>query len=252
MVGTAIIVEPRLHPALRLVVRNIRFHLPNTWEIVVVHGTKNGAWVREELSDLEIRYVEIPYQNLTIADYNKLCLSRTLYELSEHENILIFQTDTLILNSPFKITDFLEYDYIGAPIINTNYMNGGFSLRKKTVFLELIEDPLAQESFANEDVIFSNLCRKYNKKIPSPKVAGRFSTETQLLHPTPFAIHKPWPCLTTEQLTQLITNNPDLETLIRAQYRSQMEEFKNRYYAVIAISVLLIIFTSILALLLLS
>lgn len=251
MSGTAIIIEPRCHPALRLVVHNVRDHLPSNWDIVVVHGTKNGAWVRQELSDLEIRYHEIPHQNLTISQYNKICLSRNLYELSPHENILIFQTDTFILNSPFKITDFLKYDYIGAPIIGTDYMNGGFSLRKKSVFLSFLKDPLILESGENEDFIFSILCRKHNKIIPNADIAGSFSTETQLLHPTPFAVHKPWAYLTPEELGGLIAENPDLQTLITTQYNEQIKELRDRYYAVIAICILLIIFTAILAILLL-
>lgn len=251
MAGTAIIIEPRCHPALRLVVHNVRDHLPSNWEIVVVHGTKNGAWARQQLSDLEIRYHEIPHQNLSISEHNKLCLSRNLYELSSHENILIFQTDTLILNSPFKITDFLKYDYIGAPIVGTDYMSGGFSLRKKSVFLAFLQDPLVQESSMNENVIFSILSKKHNKIVPSADMAGSFSVETQLLHPTPFAVHKPWLHLSTDDLSRMIADNPDLETLIIAQYGDQIQELRDRYYAVIAICVLLIVMTAILAILLL-
>lgn len=239
---TAIIIEPRFHPALRLVVKNVRSKLPNDWEIIVVHGTLNGAWVREELDFPNIRFVEIPYRNLTIKQYNKICLSPDLYNLSTTENILIFQTDTVILNSNFQITDFLHYDYIGAPIKDTNYFNGGFSLRKKSVFLEILNDPLLKASKENEDIIFSDLLRIRNKALPSKEIAGSFSAETQLLHPNPFAVHKPWNYLAKENLDRLIATSPQLEVLIGAQ----IQELTDRYYAVCLMAILLIIITIIL------
>jgi hypothetical protein len=82
-------------------------------------------------SDHEIQLID-PITN--IEQYSDFCLSLTNY--IDNEFVLIVQNDGFILNGNKWNNDFLKYDYIGAPWMQTKVIgqkvgNGGFSLRSK-------------------------------------------------------------------------------------------------------------------------
>jgi len=135
---TAVIVEPRKHCALSLVVNNFLTHLPaREWKILVMHGISNKTFIEKNvlvLDPLRIELHEMSCENLTIDEYNSLLSSREFYERIPTETMLIFQTDALIVN-PSRLREFLEYDYVGAPWRNGAVGNGGLSLRKKSKML---------------------------------------------------------------------------------------------------------------------
>jgi hypothetical protein len=81
------------------------------------------------------------------------------------------------------IDDFLQYDYIGAPIKNFPFpaMNGGLSLRSPKAMLECIaKRPINTTKYANhnEDIYFSYICKELGFNMPDFETARKFSVET--------------------------------------------------------------------------
>jgi hypothetical protein len=107
--------------------------------------------------------------------------------------VLYFQIDSAICsNSPYKLTDFLHYDFIGAPWSVGGCCNGGFSIRSRTKILQMLESdqvrfPLHE---INEDGWFTSNLPRFGGIIAPIPVAKTFSVET-IYHPRPFAVHKP-------------------------------------------------------------
>ena len=114
--------------------------------------------------------------------------------MKDHTYALCIQTDTLMMDK--NINAFLEfnYDYIGAPwtdkVIgcedNIRVGCGGFSLRKITSMIEVIEVN-KYEQHTPEDVYFS----KYCKKVAPIDIAKYFCTE-HIFNEFSLGIHRPW------------------------------------------------------------
>ena len=62
-------------------------------------------------------------------------------QLAPTQNILLFQADSILCaNAPKTVEDFLEYDFVGAPISSLfgRGYNGGLSLRNRAMILEIL------------------------------------------------------------------------------------------------------------------
>ncbi len=95
------------------------------------------------------------------------------------DRVLIFQHDSGLLRT--GIEEFLQYDFIGAPIANIpGCMNGGLSLRNPEKMLEICQSlPYKGMSIhGNEDIYFCNYIRLFGGKLPTKEVAQKFSVET--------------------------------------------------------------------------
>lgn len=116
-------------------------------------------------------------------DYSKF-LIKELYKYFDTEFCLVIQHDGYVLNGKSWLTEFLDYDYIGAPWIYSdgkNVGNGGFSLRSKKL----------QEILAMDDFIFATdpedqaigrlyrdyLIKKYDVRFPNDDTADKFAYE---------------------------------------------------------------------------
>lgn len=148
-----------------------------------------------------VQFIEIILQEDNVNFYNNLLLTKEFWNKFEEENLLICQEDSIIFNSKFKLQDFLEFDYIGAPWPKNqkenknNVGNGGFSFRKKSKMLEMLEidnpnkylnlsenviNYINNANLENppEDIFFSNLLINTNKGyVADYMTAGKFSTE---------------------------------------------------------------------------
>lgn len=64
-------------------------------------------------------------------------------QLAPAGHVLIFQSDSILCsNSLLKVDDFLQYDFVGAPI-DPAYgegFNGGLSLRNRSMVLDIIQN----------------------------------------------------------------------------------------------------------------
>ena len=139
-----LIVETRKTDAILFVIKNF---IENTGlPVHVILSEKNLDYANAPLLTdfvenglLAVSKLEL--SNLTASKYNALFLNERLWEYhSSFDKIIVFQTDSCICSSsPYKLDDFLGFDYIGADwprkrpvglIIDGGV--GGFSLRDIT------------------------------------------------------------------------------------------------------------------------
>ena len=157
---TAVIVEPREHPALSFVLKNFLKNLSDDWLIVIMYGSKNGNYLDNIISkDLQpyinrIAKINLFVDNLNNKQYTELFLSEEFYKNIPTETFLVFQTDTMICEkNKDLINQFLDYDYVGSPWGKWGDVgNGGLSLRKKSAALNCIRNH--KWNGENEDVFF--------------------------------------------------------------------------------------------------
>ena len=247
---TAIIIEPRKHKALSLVLNNFIKNLDKNWTFYIYHGINNKKIIKniikKELNDYKnkITLINLNVDNLSFEDYNKILYDNSFYDKINTEMFLIFQTDSLISKQYSKlIYNFIEYDYVGAPWKNGMVGNGGLSFRKtkkmKTILNNTsyyyIKDNV--EELMNEDIFFSNneevffktdYIKKTNNNIdknnfinnniykPSLEEAKFFSVES-IYNQMSFGIHKPWLYLNNNELESIKKLFPELELLYDLQ-----------------------------------
>lgn len=123
----------------------------------------------------------------------------------------MFQVDSIICsNAPQKVEDFLQYDFVGAPVDSSRNLgfgyNGGLSLRNRAMMLDIVrthdweEERHGDHSHGNvdyEDQWFSKVLRELPLKadgspgarLPSTEEAMRFSVET-IWYDRPLGYHQ--------------------------------------------------------------
>jgi hypothetical protein len=221
---SAVIIEPRIHPAWKLVLNNFLTNLDERWNFIIFCGLLNKEFLqdlidtnfKEHKNRITIHQINI--ENFTIKEYSNFMVQPLIYEMIPTETFLTFQLDTLI-SAKYKdyIYDFIEYDYVGAPcgkIVYTesvfetkNYIgNGGLSLRKKSVILNLIKNDLYNIRYGGpEDIFFSqNITNK-----PRFKKAILFSVET-IFSERSFGIHKCYMSLSNDKLCKIAEYIPEI------------------------------------------
>lgn len=166
------IVETRQIPLRNIVRRHMEF-LPKDWELVVFTGEKD-AFAKAELVGFNARFIKIHVEHLTASLYNKLLTSLDFWNVLNYDRVLIFQHDSGLLRE--GIDEFLEYDFIGAPLKHIKYpaLNGGLSLRNPKKMIEVIQKLKYNETIhGNEDMYFCN-----HMKVAPIEAARKFSCET--------------------------------------------------------------------------
>ena len=197
---TAILIEPRRHKAVKFVLQNLLDCLPAEWKIQFFHGPHHVDWVNGTLSTFttaeqeRITLKECPTSDFRDAGrYSSFIASRPFIEEIPTETFLIAQTDSMMNpNTKHMIHKFLQYDYIGAPWPwkEMPVGNGGFSIRKKSALLKVL-DTYGPFVGNYEDQFFSRCLQNLGANLPSCDVAREFAVE-QLFHPNPLAFHKVW------------------------------------------------------------
>lgn len=230
---TAVIVEPRNHPALNLVLRNFNRNLDERWKFLIYHGNLNEEYVKTTVFDLNMdkrtTFVKLNITNMTINEYNLLLCSTLFYDNIYTEMFLVFQTDTLICDQyKDNIYKFMEYDYVGAPWFpELNVGNGGLSLRRKSKMLHILYTFYNKFPgclpYWNEDVFFSSISERLilkngliNLNKPTSKEAAEFSIET-IYSENSFGLHKCWNYLSSDQMENVHKRFPELKLLIELQ-----------------------------------
>lgn len=122
-----------------------------------------------------IHYDQFPINSLT--DYNILLTQAEFWEAIPFDKILVIQHDSAFLRA--GIEEFMEWDYIGAPLKHIpGHMNGGLSLRSRDKMIEVCQKFKWSPQEGNEDIFFVNNLREIGAKLPNIEAAHRFSTET--------------------------------------------------------------------------
>lgn len=218
---TAVIVEPREHAALEFVLANFLENLPENWDILIMHGTKNRDFV-ERIKDgklsgylSRIQLHDLRVDNLSIPEYNQLLVSREFHDRIPTEIFVVFQTDTMICKeSGVQLDEFVKYDYVGAPMPHIDGLvgNGGLSLRRKSKMLEIIEK-CKYNGRDPEDYYYANACKEVELAKPDRETASRFSNEGEYSE-TSFGVHKPWSSMKPDDLVKKQERCKGLDTLI--------------------------------------
>jgi hypothetical protein len=188
---TAIIIEPRKHPAFLYVVKNALTVLD--CNIIIYHGNLNKDFVQKivtHLSNNRLSTIHLNIDNFTHNEYSVfLKTNKEFYHSIPTDTFLMFQLDSILFEkNKHLIYKFLKYDYVGAPWKWKEVGNGGLSIRKKSKMLEIIEkEPYNDEP---EDVFFA-----MNKTVPlykpSLKIASHFSVEN-IYEAITLGSHQPW------------------------------------------------------------
>jgi hypothetical protein len=233
---TAMIIEPRCHPALELVLKNFNKNLSDDWQFLIFHGNNNLDYInniinQNEFNDRQIKLKHVKVNNLSINEYNLFMFNEYTYTYIDTEVFLIFQTDTLLSDLYSKnINYYVNYDYVGAPWVNSHNCNienkcgnGGLSLRRKSKMLEILsyggflKNKNKMIAF-NEDLFFSNVIYENNIILnkPSFEDSQLFSVESSF-HDKSIGIHKPWKSFYwSEYHLNIIKNHiPNINELIR-------------------------------------
>ncbi|CAF4154003.1 unnamed protein product [Rotaria sordida] len=200
----AVLVEFRTVDHIIAIVHNVNYHIPSTWPIQIFHGKYNENLIKNSTlapliasGKIFLTFMEQVYDR---ARTNQLFTDPKFWQRVRGEKVLLFQIDSVMCsNSPHKITDFLQYDYIGAPwdlsffSFDKQYRvgNGGFSLRSRSKILALLA-LIPYDSRKPEDVWYAQNLHRVNGSIPSIEIAKTFSVES-MYYARPLGVHRfPW------------------------------------------------------------
>ena len=232
---TALIIEPRKHNALEYVLQNILDNLDNNWNIQVYHGNLNKDYLENIINNKlqiykdRITLFPLNIDNLDSMSYSRILMTPSFYDNIHTELFLIFQTDSLINpKNKSRINDFLKYDYVGSPFYENSIWteenrvgNGGFSLRRKSKMLEILnkcycdkrdtgsEDQFFARTLKNETFCSNNSdCAAIVINKPSVKEANKFCCQWGF-DPETFAVHKFWDTPSNTDINIIKENFPE-------------------------------------------
>ncbi|CAM4895461.1 unnamed protein product [Rotaria socialis] len=197
----AVLVEFRAVDHIVAIVHNVDHHIPSSWPIQIFHGKENQNFIKNSTlapliasGKIFLTLMEEVYDR---SRTNQLLTDPKFWQRVCGEKILLFQIDSAMCsNSPHKITDFLQYDYVGAPwdtswfAYNKAYLvgNGGFSLRSRSKILALLA--LAKYDFKiPEDVWYAQNLHRVNGSVAPVHVAKTFSVES-MYYERPLGVHR--------------------------------------------------------------
>lgn len=192
---TAVIVEPRNHADLEVVIQNVMYFLNESdsnikWGLTIFHGTDNQTFVEDITQKWDnVNLINLNVSNLGDNSYNDLLKTPTFWKKISTENLLIFQTDSLLLR--FGIDEFLKWDYVGAPWIRYRegsiVGNGGLSFRKKSKMVE-ISSHYYDNSIEMEDIFF---CKYLNREDVADYDSAKIFSVEDVYYKNPIGVHQP-------------------------------------------------------------
>ena len=197
----AVIVEFRAADQMVSIVHNVNYHIPAIWPIQIFHGKANQNFIQNstlapliQSGKIILTLMHVVYSK---SQTNQLLTDAKFWKRVRGEKILFFQIDSVMCsNSPHKVSDFLQYDYVGAPW-NTSWFsfskvdlvgNGGFSLRSRSKLLTLLA-LVPYNPRLPEDVWYSQNLRRVNGSIAPVNVAKTFAVES-VYYERPLGVHR--------------------------------------------------------------
>ena len=218
------------------VVLNFINILPDEWKIKIFHGKSAYNYIyysdlKDYIDSNKIFLQQLDVDNLNAYTYSDLLKSKKFWEDCLVENILIFQTDSVLCkNSEFNINDFLDFDYIGSAWWwnvknqNDNYHggNGGLSFRKKSSMIECINafPPVKTTGNVNilaeryEDVYFIQALFNLNKKISTKEESKKFGIQSFYDKYKSFGTHRFYDFLSKKQKDLFLEKCPEGKIII--------------------------------------
>lgn len=219
---SGVLVEPRYLGSIPTLIQNFKTVLPECKLYFFCGKSSYPIFYNIYCNDPLITIIPLDTDNLPPNKHNDLLKTIEFWNHFDTEYILTIQTDgCLCENSPYKITDFLQYDYIGGytpfkwwwketkglhDYSQFQSFNGGFSLRKVQVMKDIIHlyPPTPTEPFSEalsftsygEDLYFVVGMLKANKEnnkkiynVALDEFSINFCTHTHFIKPS-FCVHK--------------------------------------------------------------
>lgn len=147
------------------------------------------------------RFPDYFFNNVT--SYSALMLNLEFYQrFEQYKYMLIYQTDAFVFQDKLDYFCSLDYDYIGAPVLNFEPIwhavharvgNGGLSLRKISAAIRMLKqwDDILNDSrpfynwFMQWEDLFWGYCGQHENlafKVPSVKLAAEFAIQSDVAH----------------------------------------------------------------------
>ena len=209
-----VLIEFRVLPHLEFLIRNCIIKLGDNWSHTIICGNNNYRFMSNMCNSISsnINIIKLNVDSLSPSEYNSFLCSLDFWNLLNGDKILIYQEDSIIFHK--NINDFIHYDYIGCPFFNRQkdieqlVGDGGFSLRTKSVMIQILNTSSPQSSiFMNstleymqkhnltyppEDVYYSkNLKELGNGLIADYETATQFSYEN-IFNDNSLGAHRLW------------------------------------------------------------
>ena len=113
---TAIIIEPRRHPAMQFVLKNFLENLDERWQFIIFHGIDNKQWLRDMIDTQfiadkdRIQLNNLNVVNLSREEYSRLCTSAEFIEqiIDEKQNVKFKQIIHFCHTSHNPFTNFFR------------------------------------------------------------------------------------------------------------------------------------------------
>ncbi|CAF2920964.1 unnamed protein product [Rotaria sp. Silwood2] len=197
----ALIVDDRANQLVINAVNNVLEHIPIDWKVQIMTLYEHWSYYNKSSLNQYIKSDRVlltrlnqSSNGLSSDEYiNSILTSSSFWHQIYGDKVLLFQIDSVLCsNSSYNLTNFLQYDFIGAPWYLGGCCNGGLSLRNRLKILELIESNKYHYRLhgINEDGWFTEHLSYVNGYVAPVSIAKKFSVET-IYHPRPFAVHKP-------------------------------------------------------------
>lgn len=193
---TAVLIEPRKHPAIEFVLTTATKHLPKDWKIQILHGNKNMTYC-EKIAKTLNKERKVTCTNTNVDNFNngyeysEFLMSFDFLNMCDGEHILVFQTDSIFFPKAIHIDKFLHLDYVGAPWAKDSVGCGGFSLRTKRAMALAILNRYSDKP-RWEDCFYSSFVRQTDGlTIANFEEANEFCVGS-IYHPDPIGTHQPW------------------------------------------------------------
>lgn len=140
------------------------------WDLYVFGTEEVLQLIDDQLKNVEFVRNRIPLMN--VQGYSRMLLSANFWDVIQAEHILVFQTDCVLVRPPSD--EMLDWAYIGAVCgmmdENVFIMNGGLSLRRKSMMLRAIDFITENERCEAEDIVFTKVLRLMRAVDPSIKL----------------------------------------------------------------------------------
>lgn len=211
----SVFIEFRQLPHCECIIKNCVDKLDNSWSHTIVCGNDNYDYMltmRDKIN-ANIKIIKLDLKNVTHNDYNNLLLTKHFWTNFVGEKILLYQSDSFIFKT--NISDFLEWDYIGAPFSKKQLLsihqvgNGGLSLRSKSKMIEILDNVNLTDNVYSrvvnkyknicksldnypEDIVFSQNIQTLNiGKVPDYETATKFACDS-IYTDDSFGMHCMW------------------------------------------------------------
>jgi hypothetical protein len=208
----AVIIEPREHPHLEYVIRNMMHFLGEGWGLHIVGSRTNKDFLIKILDGMgHVSVTILDVDNLNREEFRAMRKSVPYWQGLPGKKLLCFETDTLLCR--YGIHDYTHFDYIGAPWSEgiaisdrVRVGNGGLSIRSKQAMIDMCIKGKPRV-IPSEDSYFSLHLHLHKDlyNLPDVETAKTFSVES-MYYPTPLGFHKAWMYLPRAEFLTILSS----------------------------------------------